>query len=125
MDGTSIRNMKSDKLSWHGKVISVQPRIRLIRSFDQRSHAYLGYSLRVLGTIGDDSREFLIGIGRDPARREPKAAQVKHQFRAGDAASGKSHPVLDTRTEAVEFYKTRPDLSGSVVERFQGKQPEP
>jgi len=71
MDGTSIRNMKSDKLSWHGKVISVQPRIRLIRSFDQRSHAYLGYSLRVLGTIGDDSKEFLVGIGRAPARREP------------------------------------------------------
>ncbi len=114
MDGTSIRNMRSDKLSWHGKVISVQPRIRLIRSFDQRSHAYLGYSLRVLGIIGDDSREFLIGIG--------KAAESKHQFRAGDAASGKSHPALDTRTEAVEFYKTS---SLSVVERFQGKQPEP
>ena len=72
MDGTSIRNMKSDKLSWHGRIISAQPRIRLIRSFDQRNHAYLGYSLRVQGKIGDDSREFLIGIG--------KAAQAKHQF---------------------------------------------
>ncbi|MFB0555220.1 MAG: hypothetical protein ACETWQ_18085 [Phycisphaerae bacterium] len=116
MDGTSIRNMKSDKLSWHGKVISVQPRIRLIRSFDQRNHAYLGYSLRVLGTIGDDSREFIIGIGRDPARREPKAAQAKHRFRAGDAVSGKSHPVLDTRTpihrgygpKSCSFYKAGP-----------------
>ncbi len=114
MDGTSIRNMKSDKLSWHGRVISVQPRIRLIRSFNQRSHAYLGYSLRVLGTIADDNREFLIGIG--------KAAQAKHQFRFGDTASGKSHLVLDARTEAIEFYKTS---SLSVVERFQGKQPEP
>ncbi|MCP4261745.1 MAG: hypothetical protein GY774_30220 [Planctomycetes bacterium] len=105
--------MKLDKLSWHGIVIAVQPRIRLIRSFDQRNHAYLGYLLRVQGTIGDDSREFLIGIG--------KAAQAKYQFRAGDTASGKSYPVLDARTEAIEFYKTS---SLSIVERFQGKQPE-
>jgi hypothetical protein len=106
--------MKLYKLSWHGRVIAVQPRIRLIRSFDQRNHAYLGYSLRVQGAIGDNDREFLIGIG--------KAAQTKHQFRAGDTASGKSHPVMDTRTEAIEFYKTS---NLSVVERFQGKQPEP
>lgn len=64
--------------------------------------------------VDDDSREFLIGIG--------KAAQAKHQFRAGDTASGKSHPVMDTRTEAIEFYKTS---SLRVVERFTGKQPEP
>jgi hypothetical protein len=34
------------KLSWQGKVVSVQPRIRLTRSFDERSHAYR-YALRV------------------------------------------------------------------------------
>jgi hypothetical protein len=33
------------KVLWSGKVISVQPRIRLMRSFDQRSHSYLGYTL--------------------------------------------------------------------------------
>jgi len=88
----------NDKLSWQGRLTSVQPRIRLNRSFDERSHGYLGYALRVRGTIGDIEREFSIGIG--------KAAQAKHEFRAGDIVCGQSHPVQDDRLEAVEFYKT-------------------
>ena len=51
------------KLDWQGTLLSIQPRIRLTRSFDQRSHSYLGYSLRIQGIIGDDEREFLVGIG--------------------------------------------------------------
>jgi hypothetical protein len=87
-----------EKLCWQGRLISVQPRIRLTRSFDQRSHSYLGYVLLVQGTIDNNEAEFLLGIG--------KAAQTKHQFRAGDVVSGKSCRVLDSRTESVEFYKT-------------------
>lgn len=30
---------KSEKVEWEGMVTSVQPRIRLTRSFDQRSHS--------------------------------------------------------------------------------------
>jgi len=86
------------RICWQGAVVSVQPRIRLMRSFDQRQHGYLGYALRIQGTIGDESREFLVGIG--------KGAQAKHRFRAGDLVSGCSHRVADKRTESVEFYKT-------------------
>lgn len=32
----------SGKAAWSGRVVSVQPRIRLSRSFDERSHSYLG-----------------------------------------------------------------------------------
>lgn len=87
----------SGKLPWQGKVVSVQPRIRLTRSFDQRSHSYLGYALRIDGTLDGEKREFSIGIG--------KAAQAKHQFRVGDVASGESVAVADSRIEAVEYYK--------------------
>jgi len=98
--------MTDNKIAWQGTLISVQPRIRLTRSFDQRSHSYLGYALGVQGTIGAERREFLVGVG--------KAAHLKHQFRAGDVVSGKACPVVDRRTEAVEFYKA----SGlKVVER--------
>jgi len=86
------------KLSWQGKLIAVQPRIRLLRSFDQRSHSYLGYALRVGGVIDGQEKEFLVGIG--------KGAQAKHMFRTGDVASGQCLPVQDTRIETVEFYKT-------------------
>jgi hypothetical protein len=88
----------SDKISWQGKIISVQPRIRLLRSFDQRSHSYLGYALRIRGTIGGEEKEFLVGIG--------KSAQAKYQFRSGDLVSGKSVCVADPRLEPVDYYKT-------------------
>ena len=76
----------------------MQPRIRLLRSFDQRSHSYLGYSLFLNGVVGGEERKFSIGIG--------KAAQDKFRFKIGDEVSGESISVSDPRKETVEFYKT-------------------
>jgi hypothetical protein len=45
-----------ERLSWMGRVLSVQPRIRRTRSFDERSHTYLGYVLQVQGTLGGEER---------------------------------------------------------------------
>ena len=98
MQNFSAEDKKSEKLFFQGTLTSIQPRIRLMRSFDQRSHSYLGYALRVNGTIGNEQREFLIGIG--------KGAQSKLLFRAGDVISGECQKVEDTRLETVEFYKT-------------------
>lgn len=86
-----------EKIHWQGRIISVQPRIRLTRSFDERFHNYLGYALRIEGKIGEQEREFLVGIG--------KKAQTKHNFKVGDVISGKCLPVPDLRREPVEFYK--------------------
>jgi hypothetical protein len=86
-----------EKIRWHGVLIAVQPRIRLSRSFDQRSHTYLGYTLTVRGNVGTEARESLLGVG-------PRA-HAKHQFRAGDTVSGDALPVVDPRLETVEFYK--------------------
>lgn len=88
----------TEKLAWSGVVISVQPRIRLWRSFDQRAHTYQGYALILSGKIGEENREFSVGLG--------KAAYQKHQFEVGDEVSGQSLPVPDPRREGVEFYKT-------------------
>ena len=87
----------NQKLDWEGKLTSVQPRIRLLRSFDQRSHSYLGYVLRVDGAIGSEIREFSVGIG--------KGAQAKHEFRVGDLIRGECVPVVDPRRETAEYYK--------------------
>lgn len=67
--------MTTDKIVFRGLLKSIQPRIRLTRSFDQRSHSYLGYALRIDGSIESQVREFTIGIG--------KGAQEKHAFQAG------------------------------------------
>src|SRR5512134_2267100 len=85
------------KIAWEGDIVSVQPRIRLTRSFDQRSHTYLGYALRVSGAVDGRPREFSVGIG--------KTAQGKHGFQAGDRVSGEAEPVADPRLEPVELYK--------------------
>jgi hypothetical protein len=82
---------------WQGVLLSVQPRIRLTRSFDQRSHTYLEYTLGVRGTLGNDAREFLVGVG--------PGARAKHQLQTGTAVSGEALPVPDSRSEAVEFYQ--------------------
>ena len=85
------------KLAWSGEVVAVQPRIRLMRSFDQRNHAYPGYALFLRGTLDGVVREFSVGIG--------PSAQAKHAFRAGDTVRGLAIPVADERMETVGLYK--------------------
>jgi hypothetical protein len=85
------------QMTWQGVFLSVQPRIRLTRSFDQGSHAYMGYALKVRGTIGNEAREYLVGMGQ--------GTPAKHHFQTGTAVSGEALPVPDPRLETVEFYK--------------------
>ncbi len=86
-----------NKVRWAGRIVSVQPRIGLTRSFDQRHHSYSGYCLFIRGLVGDEEREFSVGIG--------KVAQAKRQFQVGDEVSGEAVPVADPRRQPVEFYR--------------------
>jgi hypothetical protein len=88
----------ANKVYWSGRIVAVQPRIRLTRSFDERQHSYQGYVLRIDGTCGDRAGEFLIAVG--------KGAHEKHLFQAGMRVSGFSVPVDDPRLETAGFYKT-------------------
>ena len=84
-----------DKILFEGMIISIQPRIRLLRSFDQASHSYLGYALVVLDKEREQSLSIGIGVG----------AQEKHQFRVGATISGACSPVLDPDRESVDYYR--------------------
>ena len=84
-----------EKISWNGVLLSVQPRIRLNRSFDQRSRTYLGYALKIRGMVGSEAREFLVAVGQ--------GAHAKHQFQAGAAVSGDALPVPDARRPNSEI----------------------
>jgi hypothetical protein len=89
---------------FHGKVIAVKARIRLLRSFDQISHQYLGYTLVISPT----------GMKRDPLRiAVGPVAHATHQFRIGDIVSGKAHEVAFPHIGWAGFYKA----SGLKVER--------
>ncbi len=89
--------LNMNKSAWSGRIVAVQPRIRLMRSFDERHHSYQGYVLRVEGTFGDEPGGFLIAIG--------KAAHEKHRFQAGMEVSGLAVPVPDPWLETAGFYK--------------------
>jgi hypothetical protein len=98
------------KVAWRGTIEGVQPRIRLIRSYDERSHTYLGYMLIINGVVEGETLEFIVAIG--------KAAQAKHGFQAGDQVEGMSESVLDERLEVAKFYKTS---KLQILERHSGK----
>lgn len=102
----------AEKVSWSGRVAAIQPRIRLTRSFDERSHSYLEYVVRIDGTCGGEAGEFLIAVG--------EAAHTKHRFQTGMELSGSSAPVEDPRKEMSALYKT----SGlNVVKNVEGETP--
>jgi hypothetical protein len=87
----------ADRVTWEGALVSVQPRIRLNRSFDERYHDYQGYLIVVQGRVGDEMREGLVGIG--------KGAQARLGFRVGQMIRGYGRPVEDPRREIAELYK--------------------
>ena len=100
------------KIAWEGAVTSVQPRIRLKRSFDQRRHEYLGYVLRLEHTVTNETRARSIAIG--------SGAHMEHGFRVGDQLAGNGIPVPDTNRETAELYR----VSGiNLIAR--GEQPPP
>ncbi len=88
----------TEKIAWSGRIVAVQPRIRLTRSFDEQYHSYQGYVLRIGGICGGQAREFLIAVG--------EGAQEKHRFQTGMELMGQSSQVDDPRKETAEFYKT-------------------
>ena len=100
----------NQKRLWQGEVVSVQPRIRLSRSFDERSHSYLGYVLWLRGTLDGESKDFSVAVG--------KGAHEKHQFHVGDQISGKSVSVSDTNLEIADVYKT-----SALTVLAQGEEP--
>lgn len=102
------------KVPFTGILLSVQPRIRLLRSFDEVSHQYSGYTLRLHGTLGPEERDFSVGIG--------KAAHTKYQFWVGDKVSGEGEHVANPATEAVDIYRAS---KLKVMERGQDCQTAP
>lgn len=112
-----MKPQASGKLAWQGIVIAVQPRIRLTRSFDERSHTYQGYVLKLDGRIGDEERVFLIAVG--------EGAHEKHQFQIGQEILGLGAPVADPRLEIAELYKVSKLKILNAAEVASSKQSSP
>jgi len=84
-------------MAWSGMVTAAQPRIRLTRSFDQLSHTYLGYLLRIEGVVDGGRTQFRVAIG--------SGAHRTHQLRVRDQVEGVGVRVADPRLEIADIYK--------------------
>lgn len=72
-----------EKTKFEGTVTAVKPRIRLIRSFDQVNHAYLGYTLVMDSMVdGKEWKDLRVAVGQK--------AHEKNCFRLGDCVSGEA-----------------------------------
>ena len=83
------------KTAIEGLIVAVQPRIRLLRSFDQRQHNYPGYALLIESAA--DKKQVWIGVG--------PAAHAKFGFCAGGSFSAEVEPIANPDLEPVDYYK--------------------
>jgi hypothetical protein len=87
-----------DKLHFTGLITAVKPRIRLMRSFDQKHHTYMGYVLVLNAQVDDNEwNDLRVALGQK--------THEKHQFRIGDKISGEAHHIVNSETEWADLYK--------------------
>jgi hypothetical protein len=100
-----------EKISWAGRIVAVQPRIRLMRSFDQRSHSYQGYVLRIHGICGGQACEFLIAVGQ--------GAHEKYRFcGVRDVVAYVAFSLVAYRVKLSQTLKCEFKLLSSVWQRW-------
>lgn len=86
------------KTKLEGTITTVKPRIRLIRSFDQVSHAYLGYTLVLDAVVDGNERKGLrVAVGQK--------THEKNRFRIGDRISAEALPIEIPEKEWADLYK--------------------
>ena len=110
-----LRRAPGPKTTWSGCIVSVQPRIRLTRSFGERTHSYLGYVLRLDGVVDGESREFSVAVS--------EKQHAKHGFRVGDTLSGAGRAVADPHTEVAELYRASGLKRARAAEDAEGDGP--
>lgn len=101
-----------DKLLFLGEIRSIQPRIKLVRSFDESSHSYLGYVIVLEGWIVADFDKPTVRAGFDLSDEVKiisiaigPAAQAKFQLQTGDRIGGACVPVLNPQMDVAEYHR--------------------
>src|SRR3990172_5076345 len=88
----------SNKTGFEGTITSVKPMIRLIRSFDQISHAYLGYTLVMDAVVdGKEWNGLRVVVGQK--------THEKNRFHIGYCVSGEALPIEMPEKEWADIYK--------------------
>ena len=86
------------KVKFKGTITAVKARIRLLRSFDQLSHSYLGYTLVMTALVnGREWTGLRVAVGQK--------THEKNRFRIGDTISGEALPIENIYQEWADIYK--------------------
>lgn len=105
----------SNKLKFEGTITGVKARIRLLRSFNQISHAYLGYTLVMDAVVdGKQWNDLRVAVGQK--------THEANRFRIGDYISGEGLPIEKIEQEWADLYK----VSGlKIIERGSPSEDRP
>ena len=106
---------KAGPVTWRGKIVGIQPRLKLNRPDSEDEYFGVGYALRLAGNVDEEEREFVIGLG-------PSALE-KHALRIGDTVSGVAKPVEDPTSAPVDFYRVSKLKVASRGEAGEGDAP--
>ncbi len=88
----------TEKIKFEGAITAVKPRIRLIRSFDEVSHAYLGYTLVMDAVVdGKERKDLRVAVGQK--------AHEKNRFCIGARVSAEALPIEMPEKEWADLYK--------------------
>ncbi|MCL1895589.1 MAG: hypothetical protein FWG03_03480 [Clostridiales bacterium] len=88
----------AEKITWHGKIVSIQPRTRVWRYITHnRTHYEIGYNLFLEGQGGEGEASFVVAISE---KQQEKAA-----FRVGDTASGTAWTKEYPNREYADYYR--------------------
>jgi hypothetical protein len=92
-----LRN-DSSKVSWEGKIVSIQPRTRVWRYLtDNRTHYHLGYNLFVERCSSDGKKQFVVAISEKQL--------LKVLFRIGDVIEGTAWTKQYEEREFADYYR--------------------
>jgi hypothetical protein len=97
----SGRRNSDESIAWCGTLVSIQPRVHILRSFTEERRSFLGFLLWIEGTIGDESRSFTVAIG--------KGTHQRYRLRSGDTLRGAGTPFVaaaalrDAGADPTEF----------------------
>ena len=97
MNYMSAKN-SSSKITWQGKIISIQPRSRVWRYLtDNRTHYHIGYNVFIEGCSNDAKKHFTVAIS--------EKQQIKGLFRLGDVLKGTAWEKLYDEREYADYYR--------------------
>jgi hypothetical protein len=90
--------MTTEKVEWHGVILSIQPRTTVWRYvLDNRTHYHIGYNLFLDGEAGGTNAPFSVAIS--------EKQQMKLGFRIGDDVRGTAWTKQYEVTDYADYYR--------------------